>query len=136
VPSPSAEGRWTLAVTATDDQGLASAASRRFAVNSTIGFLRVTPARVVVRPSGGNASIRWTQTRAARVKVTVETPQGVVVRTVANGSLPPGEQTSTWDGLGARRKPVAGGAYVVKVTATNELGAVSLGQPITVRRVK
>jgi exopolysaccharide biosynthesis protein len=136
VPSPPVEGRWTLAVTATDDQGLASAASRRFAVNSTIGFLRVAPARVVVRPSGGNASVRWTQTRAARVKVTVETPQGVVVRTVANGSLPPGEQTSTWDGLGAGRKPVAGGAYVVKVTATNELGVVSLGQPITVRRVK
>jgi exopolysaccharide biosynthesis protein len=136
VASPPAEGRWTLAVTATDDQGLASAASRRFAVNSTIGFLRVAPTRVVVRPSGGNASIRWTQTRAARVKVTVETPQGVVVRTVANGSLPPGEQTSTWDGLGAGRKPVAGGAYVVKVTATNELGVVSLTQPVAVRRVK
>jgi exopolysaccharide biosynthesis protein len=136
VLSPPGEGRWTLAVTATDDQGLASAASRRFAVNSTIGFLRVAPTRVVVRPSGGNASIRWTQTRAARVKVTVETPQGVVVRTVANGSLPPGEQTSTWDGLGAGRKPVAGGAYVVKVTATNEFGVVSLTQPVAVRRVK
>jgi exopolysaccharide biosynthesis protein len=136
VPSPPVEGRWTLAVAATDDQGLASAASRRFAVNSTIGFLRVAPARVVVRPSGGNASVRWTQTRAARVKVTVETPQGVVVRTVANGSLSSGEQTSTWDGLGAGRKPVAGGGYVVKVTATNELGVVFLAQPITVRRVK
>jgi len=91
---------------------------------------------VVVRPTGGNASIRWTQTRAARVKVTVETPEGVVVRTVANSSLAPGEQAATWDGLGASRKPVAGGAYLVKVSAANELGAVSLAQQITVRRVK
>jgi exopolysaccharide biosynthesis protein len=135
-PGPLAEGRWTLGVTATDDQGLASATTRRFAVNSTIGFLRVAPARVVVRPTGGNASIRWTQTRAARVKVTVETPEGVVVRTVANSSLAPGEQVAAWDGLGASRKPVAGGAYLVKVSAANELGAVSLAQQITVRRVK
>jgi hypothetical protein len=136
VPTPPLEGRWTLAVTATDDQGLASGATRRFAVNSTIGFLRVAPARVAIRPSGGSVSIRWIQQRAARVKVTVETPQGVVVRTVANGSLPPAEQALTWDGLGASRKAVAGGAYVVKVTAANELGAVSLTQPLAVRRVK
>jgi exopolysaccharide biosynthesis protein len=135
-PTPPSEGRWTLAVTATDDQGLTSATTRRFAVNSTIGFLRVAPARVVVRPSGGTASIRWTQTRAARVKVTIERPEGVVVRTVANAPLAAGEQASTWDGLGASRKPVAGGAYVVKVSAANELGSVSLAQQITVRRVK
>jgi exopolysaccharide biosynthesis protein len=135
-PAAPAEGRWTLGVTATDDQGLASATTRRFAVNSTIGFLRVAPARVVVRPTGGSASIRWTQTRAARVKVTVETPEGVVVRTVANGSLAPGEQVATWDGLGSSRKPVAGGAYVVRVSAANELGAVSLAQQVTVRRAK
>ena len=110
--------------------------TRRFAVNSTIGFLRVAPARVVVRPSGGTASIRWTQTRAARVKVTIETPEGVVVRTVANAPLAAGEQISTWDGLGASRKPVAGGAYVVKVSAANEFGAVTLAQPLSVRRVK
>ena len=136
LPTPPSEGRWTLGVTATDDQGLTSATTRRFAVNSTIGFLRVAPARVVVRPSGGTASIRWTQTRAARVKVTIETPEGVVVRTIANAPLAAGEQVSTWDGLGASRKPVAGGAYVVKVSATNEFGAVSLAQALSVRRVK
>ena len=136
VQTPPAEGRWTLGLTATDDQGLTSSATRRFAVNSTLGFLRVAPARVVVRSSGGNASIRWTQTRAARVKVTIETPEGVVVRTVTSATIAAGEQVSTWDGLGASRKPVAGGPYVAKVTATNELGVVSLAQAITVRRAK
>jgi hypothetical protein len=135
-PLPPAEGRWALNVSATDDQGLPSSTARRFAVNSTLGFLRVSPTRLVVRKAGGKATIRWTQARAARVKVTIETPEGVVVRTVANAQLQPGEQTLTWDALGGNRKAVAGAPYVVDLTATNELGAVSLDQPITVRRAK
>jgi Phosphodiester glycosidase/FlgD Ig-like domain len=131
-----AEGRWTLTVNATDDQGLASTATQRFAVNSTLGFLRVSPARVAVRKAGASVAIRWTQTRAARVKVTIATPQGVVVRTVTSAALPAGERTVTWNGLHANRKPVAGAPYVVSVTATNELGSVSLAEPIVVRRVK
>jgi exopolysaccharide biosynthesis protein len=134
-PLPTAEGRWTLTVTALDDQGLSSATSRRFAVNSTLASLRVAPARVVVRPTGGRADIRWAQARSARVKVTIETAEGVVVRTVSNASLQAGEQTATWDGRGANRKPVGAGRYVARVTATNELGAVSLSQFVTVRRV-
>jgi hypothetical protein len=69
------------------------------------------------------------------VKVTIETPEGVVVRTVANAPLQPGEQTVAWDGRGGNRKPVGGGRYVVRVAATNELGVTSLMQPLTVRRV-
>ena len=70
------------------------------------------------------------------MKVTIETPEGIVVRTVSNGQLQAGAQSVTWDGRAGNRKPVAGGAYVAKVTATNELGAVSLTQPLTVRRVR
>ena len=133
-PLPTAEGRWTLTVTAVDDQGLSSTTTRRFSVNSTLGSLRVAPTRVVVRPTGGRADIRWSQARAARVKVTIESPEGVIVRTVKSAPLQPGEQAVTWDGRGANRKPVAGGALLARVTATNELGAVSLTQPLTVRR--
>jgi hypothetical protein len=135
-PLPPAEGRWTLTVTALDDQGLSSTTTRRFAVNSTLSTLRVTPARMVLRPTGGRADVRWAQARPARVKVTIETPEGVVVRTVTNGALQAGEQTVAWDGRGGNRKPVAGGRYVARVTAANELGVVSLTQPLTVRRVK
>jgi exopolysaccharide biosynthesis protein len=134
-PLPPAEGRWTFTVTALDDLGLSSSTTRRFAVNSTLSTLRVAPARVLVRKTGGRADIRWTQARAARVKVTIETPEAVVVRTVVNASLQPGDQGVTWDGRGGNRKPVGTGRYLVKVTATNELGAVSLTQPLTVRRV-
>jgi exopolysaccharide biosynthesis protein len=135
-PLPPAEGRWTFTVSATDDQGLPSTTTRRFAVNSTLGSLRVSPTRVVVRPTGGRADIAWSQARAARVKVTIETPEGVVVRTVTNAALQAGEQTVIWDSRGGNRKPVAGGRYVARVTATNELGAVALTQELTVRRVK
>jgi phosphodiester glycosidase/flagellar hook capping protein FlgD len=128
------EGRWSLSVAATDDQGLSSTTTRRFSVNSTLGSLGVTPVRIVVRKTGGRAEIRWSQARAARVKVTVQTPEGIVVRTVTSASLPAGEQTVVWDGRSGSRKPVAGGRYVVRVAATNELGLVSLTQAITVRR--
>jgi phosphodiester glycosidase/flagellar hook capping protein FlgD len=134
-PATPAEGRWTLTVSATDDQGLSSTTTRRFAVNSTLGSLRVSPARLVVRDTGARADIRWSQARTARVKVTVETPEGIVVRTVSNVATQPGEQAVLWDGRAANRKPVAGGRYVVRVTATNEVGSVSLTQPVTVRRV-
>jgi flagellar hook assembly protein FlgD len=69
------------------------------------------------------------------VKVTIGTPEGVVVRTVTNTPLQAGEQTTSWDGRGSNRKPVSGGRYVARVTATNELGVVALTQPLTVRRV-
>jgi hypothetical protein len=134
-PGPPAEGRWTFTVSATDDQGIASATTRRFSVNSTLASLRVAPARVVVRKAGGKATIGWSQTRAARVKVTIETRQGIVVRTVASGPLAAGEQRVVWDGRSRRGKAVAGGRYVVRVTATNEIGVVSLTQPISVRRL-
>ena len=68
--------------------------------------------------------------------MTIETPEGVVVRTVTSTAFQAGEQTVIWDGRAGNRKPVAGGRYVARVTATNELGSVSLAQQLTVRRVK
>jgi len=133
-PVPLAEGRWSLTVSATDDQGLTSSSTRRFSVNSTLGFLRASPVRLVLPPKGARATFQWAQARAAAVKVVVETPEGVLVRTVSTSRLEPGEQTATWDGRGANQKLVGTGRYVVRVTATNELGSVSLTQRFTVRR--
>ena len=134
-PLPPAEGRWTLTVDSTDDQGLSSTATRRFAVNSTIGFQKIEPVLLVLPKKGGRtATIRWTQARSARVKVTVETGEGILVRTVANERFEAGAQAVTWDGRANWGKLVFGGRYVVRVTATNELGTVSLVQELTVRR--
>ena len=133
-PLPPAEGRWTLTVTSIDDQGLSSAATRRFAVNSTLGFLRVEPTRLFLPPSGRNAAIQWTQARAARVKVTIETSEGILVRTVVSQRLEPGQQSIVWNCRAGNGKLVSGGRYVVRVAATNELSSVSLTQLVTVRR--
>jgi len=46
----------------------------------------------------------------------------------------PGGQTAVWNGRMDNGKLVSGGRYVVRVTATNELGAVSLEQQLNVRR--
>lgn len=133
-PLPPAEGRWTLTVASTDDQGLASSTTRRFAVNSTLGFLRVAPHRLFLPPAGRNVAVQWTQARAARVKVTIETSEGILVRTVVSQRLEPGQQSIAWNGRARNGKLVSGGRYVVRVAATNELSSVSLTRPLTVRR--
>jgi hypothetical protein len=135
-PEPAvAEGRWTLTVSATDDQGLASSATRRFAVNSTLGFLQLDPKRLLLRPGGGSLSIRWTQGRAAKVKVTLETTEGVPLKTLALRQFEQGAQTVAWDGRQRNGKLAVGGRYLVHLTATNDLGTVSLDGPLTVRRI-
>ena len=82
-------------------------------------------------PRGANATVRWTQTRAARVKVTVETIEGVLIRVTALRRFEPGEQAVVWNGRQASGKLAAGGRYLVRVTAENELGSVTLEQPLT-----
>ncbi len=134
-PLPPAEGRWTFSLTSTDDQGLSSSAVRRFAVNSTLGFPKLEPVRLALPPRGANATVRWTQSRAARVKVTVETVEGVLIRVTALRRFEPGEQAVVWNGRQASGKLAAGGRYLVRVAATNELGSVTLEQPLIVRRV-
>jgi hypothetical protein len=136
VEEPLAEGRWTLALSAVDDQGLSSTATRRFWVNTTLGFLRVEPGRLVLPPAGASAAIGWTQTRPARVRVTVETPEGVLLRTVATGRMEPGTPAVAWNGRLRSGKLAPGGRYLVRVTATNESGTATLERPLTVRRVK
>jgi hypothetical protein len=133
---PPAEGRWTLTVSATDEQGLSSAMTRRFSVNSTLGSLGVVPSRVLLRKRGGRVEVRWSQSRAARVRVTIETPAGIVVRRVWNAALQSGDQSVLWDGRSRKGAPVADGPYIVRVTATNELGSVVLTQRVTTRRVR
>ena len=134
-PQPPAEGRWTFQVTATDDQGLTSSTTRRFWVNSTLGFLKVQPRILRVPPRGRSATIAWTQTRAAQVTVTVETMSGIPVRTVVKRRFEPGQASVTWNGLTPRGRQVFGGTYRIRVAARNEVGSVSLDQPLRVRRV-
>ena len=111
------EGRYHWNVTATDDQGQASTADRAFTLDNTLGFLRV----------GANArTIGFTLTRDATVRVTIETRSGGILRTVAKGQRPAGSVTVRWNGRDGRGKKVRRGTYVVRASATSELGLSQL----------
>jgi flagellar hook assembly protein FlgD len=134
-PQPPAEGRWTLQVSATDDEGRSSTIVRRFWVNSTLGYLQVQPRTVRLRKRGGSVTIGWTQARTARVTVTVETLRGVLVRTVARGQFQPGPAAVVWNGRTRKGRLVPSGTYRVSVLARNDAGPVTLEGLLRVRRV-
>ena len=133
-PAPPAEGRWTLTVSATDDQGLPSSATRRFWVNSTLGFLRIAPARLVLPPAGASgddpldAGPGRARPRHGRDARGSPDPHG------RGATVRAGTPAVAWNGRLPSGKLAAGGRYVVRVTATNEVGTVDLSGPLTVRR--
>jgi hypothetical protein len=118
------EGRYHWNVTATDDLGQASTDDHAFTLDDTLGFFRV----------GANArTIRFTLTRQANVRVTVETRSGGILRTVAKGLRPAGTVTVRWNGRDGRRRKVRRGTYVVRVSATSELGLSQLSNRAVLR---
>jgi len=137
VPFPSSppEGRWKLTVAATDALGQATTMTQAFVVNATLGFLRTEPKVLRVPPKGAAATVAWRLTHPARVGVTVEAPDGSIVRTFSRRLYPTGEQAVTWNGLGRDRKPVRNGRYIVRVSAVNGLGKTEQTTTLVVRRV-
>lgn len=129
------QGRWKLTVAATDDVGQPSEMAQTFLVNSTIGFLTTAPKKLFLPPLGRDLRITWRQTKDARTFVTVETPAGDVVRTLAKRRYGPGEQGVTWNGLDREKKAVKGGKYLVRVVARNSLGTIDLARELRVQRI-
>ena len=118
------EGRYHWNVTATDNQGQASADDRTFTLDKTLGFLDVgASARVIA----------FTLTRTATVRVTVETRRGAILRTVARGTRGAGRVTVRWNGRDGRGKKLRRGTYVVKVSATSQLGLTQLSARTALR---
>ena len=133
--TPPAQGTWKLSVSATDDVGQPSEMSQTFLVNSTAGFLATDPTKLFLPPYGHDLRIKWKQTKAAAVVVTVETRAGEVLRTLAKRRYAAGQQGVTWNGLDRQKKAVKGGWYVVRVVARNPLGTVDLNRPLRVQRI-
>lgn len=124
------EGRWIWRVSAVDDLGRSSSAERPFLLNVTLKGLTVDPA--VVRPGSG-ARIAVDLARPARLTIRIETRTGTVLRTLASRSADTGHVTVSWDGrIGGRRVPA--GTYLVRATATNEVGTADLTRAIQAAR--
>ncbi|MEI7760409.1 MAG: phosphodiester glycosidase family protein [Thermoleophilia bacterium] len=130
-----ANGRWTLAVAALDEIGQPSEMTQSFTVNTTVGFLSTVPRKLFLPPRGRDIGITWKQPRPARVVVTVETPAGEVVRTLAKRSYRAGSPAVVWNGLDRQKQAVRGGNYVVRVTARNALGTIELTHGLRVQRI-
>jgi hypothetical protein len=132
--APEAEGRWHWIVTAVDDQGRTSAIDRGFWLNRTLGFLRVSPSTLRLRPSGAALRVSSSLTRKATVTIRIETRTGAVVRTLKRRAGP-GRVTLRWDGRDGSGQLVGSGGYLARVSTSNGFGPVDLVHPFTVRRL-
>jgi hypothetical protein len=123
--APAPEGTYHWNVSATDDLGRASSQDRRFTLDRTLGFLRVSP---------DARRVAFTLTRDATVRVTIETRSGAILRTVAKGARAAGSVTTRWNGRDGRGKRVRRGMYVVHVSVTSPIGLSQLRAPLLIRR--
>jgi hypothetical protein len=130
-----AEGVYHWVVDANDNQGLHSAVDRRFAINNTLGFAKpVTPPLDVPRIEP-RAVATFQLTRPATVLAKIETQAGAVLRTIGKSHAEAGMVAVAWDGRTDDGASVYSGRYVARLTATNELGSVSLTTLFDARRL-
>jgi Phosphodiester glycosidase len=131
-------GPWRWVVRATDSRtGHRSKMGRGFAVNKTLGFLRLSKERMrVAARRGGRLWVSARLTRRARVSVTVRSSTGAIRRVLFGGTASRGAHRWLWDGRNRRGRILAGGVYTIGVRATNELGSVRLRQKVRVVRAR
>jgi hypothetical protein len=126
-------GAWALELSAVDELGQASAMTRSFVVDDTLGFLRVPRLRAVP-PKGREIALTWRLSRPARASVTVLDSSGKLVRRLLGGArLDAGDQRVVWDGLGANRARLAG-RYTIRVVVASDIGRSELTAPIVLRK--
>ena len=129
-------GRWTWSVEAVDDQRQRSSVARSFALNPTLGFLRVRPTVLGLRRRGGALIASWRQAYRAQVTLRVETPSGAVIRELPPRVFPPGPATLVWDGRSDGGGVPFSGRYRVRVIAVNTLGRSELARSFVARRTR
>jgi hypothetical protein len=118
------EGTYRFSVTATDDLARSSSINRSFALDDTLGFVRL---------ARNARAISFTLARDATIRVTVETLGGEILSTVAAGSRAAGAVTVRWNGRDGRRKRLRHGMYLVRVAATSEIGLSQLRRVVRLR---
>ena len=105
------------------------------AARGTDSFLLTAPTRtdlhpVIPNPTHGNASIRFSLVKRARVSVTLYSVEGRLVRRIADGMREPGQYQVAWDGRDAHGSPVRPGMYFIRF----ESDGVSRSRVLSVSR--
>jgi len=129
------EGRWRWVINAVDDQAQQSVVTRFFDLNNTLGYLRVRPARVVVRRRGGSLRVGFRLAHPALVTVTIETASGATVRTIRR-RLRAGRPSIRWNGRYGNGVRAFSGSYVARVRTSNSFGRAELTGRFSVRRAR
>jgi hypothetical protein len=122
------EGTWHWQVSATDDLGRVSTIDRPFRYDTTLRAVAVPS------PARARATIRFSLSRAAKLRVQIETRTGVLVRALPAATLPAGAQSFVWDGRLPHGTKAYSGTYVAHVFATSQVGTSDLSTQFTFRR--
>jgi Phosphodiester glycosidase len=128
-------GRWRWVVSATDAEGQSSSIERTFWVNDTLGFLRVSPRAVRLRPRGRNLVVaRFRLAHSATVVGMVRSRTGALVRKLGPVKLGAGTRAIRWNGRYRSGRLAYRGSYMFSVYAKNAYGPVTLAKTFGVRR--
>jgi flagellar hook assembly protein FlgD len=123
-------------ISAVDDQNQTSTIERRFTLDDTLGFAKPVSPTLAVPRATPRAVATFQLTRAATLNATIETQSGVVLRTLDQTQAEePGVVQVAWDGRTDDGAAVYSGRYVARLTASTEIGSVSLAAPFNVRRL-
>ncbi len=133
--SPEPEGRWRWVINAVDDQQQQSRVERLFYLNNTLGFLKVKPARVVLRKRRGSVRIRFRLAHSAQVTLTIRTASGARVRTIRK-RLRAGQTSIRWNGRYGNGVRAFSGSYIAQVQTSNAFGPAKLERRFFVRRAR
>jgi flagellar hook assembly protein FlgD len=122
------EGTWRFDVSATDDLQRASTIERTFRYDTTLRALAAP------RTAHGSATFTFRLARPAKVRLRIETANGVPFVTLPQVTLGAGAQSVTWNGrlpLGTR---AYGGAYVAHLFWSSDVGQSDETVPFAFRR--
>lgn len=133
--APEQEGRWRWVVDALDDSGQRSHAERVFYLNTTLGYLRVSPSRVLVRRRGGSLRVSFRLAHPAQVVLTIRTASGATVQKIRR-RFRAGRGSIRWNGRYGSGVRAFSGPYVASLRAVNSFGPAQLEGRFAVRRAR
>ena len=130
------QGSWRFVVSAVDSDGNDSKAARTFTVNEALGFLELSDQTIrVTKKHQENLGISFKVADASRVRVTVESGSGGIVRTLyERRDQDPGRVSTSWNGRTSSNHIARAGRYVIRVRATNGIGPVELTGSVLLKR--
>jgi len=129
------EGRWRWVVNALDDSGQHSKVERRFYLNTTLGYVRLRPTRVVFHRRAGSLRVGFRLAHPAVVTVTIRTVRGRRVKTIRR-RLGAGQRTIRWNGRYGNGVRAFSGSYVARVQTANAYGPSELERRFFVHRAR